>query len=334
LILEDWKMRSEKRRKASLGVATLAGAALVMSGGTAKAALLVYDGFAESSDTVGANLGGTNPALSPGQSPTPSSWVAQTGVTDNSFVSQNLSFPASYTNAPAVAGGSAVSINGNDDSPNGNVDRVVLSSSFGSGNGLSTGYYSLLMDVTDLTNIEANGVGQPSNNYALVASFSDSNGLTGGLGTQTSGLYVRAGADSGTFDVGIGANRNGVVWSTSDYAVGTTLFLAADFISGAPDTSSLWINPQLGLSSAPSPDFTSNSGEAGGFGDNLVDVFDLASNPGDPTGGNGVVVDEVRVGTTFADVTPAGAALPEPGGLGLVTLGAGLLLRGRRARKA
>jgi hypothetical protein len=159
-----------------------------------------------------------------------------------------------------------------------------------------------------------------------VAAFTDGNGVTGNLGTQISGIYLQAGSTPGTFNVGLGQNRGTITWNSTDYAAGTTLFLVANFISGSPDTTDLWVDPALGLSSAPTPTIALTSGETGGFGDNKVDSFALQTDGGIPNAG--VVADEVRVGTTFGDVDPT--AVPEPASLGVITMGAGLLMRRRR----
>jgi hypothetical protein len=312
-------------------IIALAVAALLPVVGTRAtwASLIVYDDF---NQPAGGNLGGTMPSIpNLNTSGTNRTWQAQTGTTDNQFSNPGLTFPASYANAPAVSG-NAVTLTGNTSlsgNSSGNVDRIVINSSgstFSSTGDLSTAYYSLLLNVpTNLAGIAPNTFTTQSSsgygyNYALVAAFTDGNGATGGLGTQISGIYVRAGSAPNTFDVGIGGNRGGIAWS-SDMTAGSTHFLVADFVSGSSDTSSLWIDPTLGQSSAPATLLTETGLQNGGFGDNAVDSFALASNLGLPTAG--LTVDEVRVGTTFADVTPAGI-VPEPSSL-VTLLGAGAI---------
>lgn len=307
--------------------------ALAAQGRLARATLIVYDSF---NQTAGNSLGGTTPTTpNPNTSGVNQTWQAQGGTTDNQFSSPGLSFPAAYSNAPPVAG-NAVTLTGNTSLPNnsaGNADRIAINSSgssFGSTGDLSTAYYSLLLNVSsDLTGIAPNTFTTQSSlgygyNYGLLAAFSDSSSATGGLGTQISGIYLRAGSTAGTIDIGIGGNRGGISWS-SDLAGNTTYFLAADFIAGSPgDTSSLWIDPALGQSSAPATLLTEDGSQSGGFGDNLVSAFVLTSNSGLPT--DGIAVDEVRVGTTWQDVTPAGA-VPEPSSLALLAMAAmGLMM--------
>ena len=153
----------------------------------------------------------------------------------------------------------------------------------------------------------------------LIAAFSDVQPIGRQPGNlQISGLYITAGSAPNTFDLGIGANRAGIAFS-SDLTPGQTYFVVGSFVQGSSDTSSLWINPVLGQSST-TPTLTETGGESGGANDNEVNSFALNWNPDLPTGG--VIVDELRVGTTFADVTPAGIAVPEPSTL-IALLGCG-----------
>ena len=287
----------------------------------ARATEILYDNFNQS---AGTNLGGTTPSSpNPGTSGTNQQWSPESGVPDNQFVSPGLSFPGAYTNGPPVGGG-AIGLSGSIAGGQ-NVDRIVINSSganYGPAGNLTTAYYSLLLSVpANLTGIlphSSQSTSNTGNNNAMVAALSDSSGLTGSLGTAISGIYLSAGATAGTFDIGIGGGQSqGVTWS-SDLTPGQTYFLVASFVKGSPDTSSLWIDPALGLSSAPSPDLSQMGSNPGGFGDGDVAVLALTSNTGLPN--SGLVADEVRVGTTWQDVTPA--TVPEPSSWALFALGA------------
>lgn len=300
---------------------------------TARATVIVYDSFSQS---AGNNLGGTTPTTpNPNTSGVNQQWNAQSGPADNTFVSPGLTFSAAgYSNGPPVSG-NAVGFSGTLT----NADRVVVNSSgssFSATGDLTTAYYSMLLYVpSDITGIESNSNQNQSNNNAfdgynqsLLAAFSDSSGLTGGLGTQITGVYLSAGSTPGTVDIGIGGNRNGVVWS-SDLQAGETYFLVGSFVESSSAASSLWIDPALGLSSPPATSLVSDSGENGGFGDNSVSTFVLTSNPGLPN--SGLDVDEVRVGTSWQDVTPA--VVPEPSTLALLGIGLiGMVVGSRRGR--
>ena len=117
----------------------------------------------------------------------------------------------------------------------------------------------------------------------------------------------------------------------SDLQPGQTYFLVGSFNQDSPfDESSLWIDPALGLTSPPGGALTSDSGETGGFNDNSVAVFDITSNTGLPN--SGVLVGDVTVGTSFADVDPAPVSVPEPSSLMLLGTAAVALLAFTRRR--
>ena len=50
-----------------------------------------------------------------------------------------------------------------------------------------------------------------------------------------------------------------------------------------------------------------------------------------PTPGSSIVMDELRIGTTWADVTPHSLQIPEPSSLSLILLGLVSLYHGRRS---
>lgn len=120
--------------------------------------------------------------------------------------------------------------------------------------------------------------------------------------------------------------------------IGTHLLLAkAELnVSGANDRLSFWFNPDLsggegGLGAATYTDASADTfGTAfGGVGVMLVDRnFDGNVFTTDPDNEleNGELIDAIRVGTTFADVT----SVPEPGSLALLGLGGLLVARRRR----
>jgi hypothetical protein len=147
--------------------------------------------------------------------------------------------------------------------------------------------------------------------------------LNGSLGND---LFIgKPGADA--IDRYVVENRGGANQVASGVApvVGTTalLVLRADFLAGA-DIFTLYVNPTPG---GPEP--------AGGA---VKTDLDLGAVPGITIYSTGAFsIDEIRVGTTFADVTPAAAApVPLPASLtaGLVLLAGMLWARQRRQRRA
>jgi hypothetical protein len=133
--------------------------------------------------------------------------------------------------------------------------------------------------------------------------------------------------NSGQGDLFIGKNGSGLNWglehtggdsysgvaATSNQTV--LLVLRADYTSGN-DTFKLYVNPtssaEPGTADAT---LTYNIGTQNGLG----------LNAGGPTS-----FDEIRIGTTFADVTPS--LVPEPGTMSLVAIGLVTLL-GYRSRR-
>ncbi|GIW75152.1 MAG: hypothetical protein KatS3mg104_0215 [Phycisphaerae bacterium] len=120
------------------------------------------------------------------------------------------------------------------------------------------------------------------------------------------------------------ARNNPVVWtlqgatptSTADATQVTFLLARYDFDN---DTAHLWVNPSLDAE----PSLASALAATNTFTSASVQRFRLSSD-----GNNSVLWDELRFGTTFADVTPH--VIPEPAMTGLLGLAAMGLKRRRR----
>jgi hypothetical protein len=148
--------------------------------------------------------------------------------------------------------------------------------------------------------------------------------------TPTSGSFagLQLFNNTGQGDLFVGLNGSGANWglqhgSTNAYstvaaASGQTVFLVleADYGS-ASDTFKLYVNPTPGAAEPASPDATVSYliGTQNGLG----------FNAGGPTS-----FDELRIGTTYADVTPV--AVPEPSTVILVA-GSLISLLGYRSRR-
>lgn len=190
-----------------------------------------------------------------------------------------------------------------------------------------TYYYSGLLKVTALGGL--NNV-----NGLFFASFNSSSG-SGGLPTTGSAVMrLRTDPnDASKFNVGIAkttATSAGVVqFSSTGYALGTTLFVVAayEFVTGSQnDVAYMWINPDVstfGSSTPPPADLTS---APSGIADlNLLSfAFRNVNSVGNPT----FMFDELRVGTSWADVTP----IPEPAAAVLLLWSSGLALALRRRK--
>ena len=108
---------------------------------------------------------------------------------------------------------------------------------------------------------------------------------------------------------------------------GSTLFLVGSYTfnpNTGDDVSSLWINPSsgdLGAGSAPTADFADTTG-----GTDLVSVGSILLRQ---SAAPHLTMDELRVGTSWADVT---SPVPEPTTHTLLGLGALALMPQRRKR--
>jgi hypothetical protein len=149
-------------------------------------------------------------------------------------------------------------------------------------------------------------------------------------GTTNFGDVVYFQADgSGGFNIGVGNRSSGVTatYSPISYALNSTVFLVGSYTFGpatGDNVSNLWINPSssdFSAASAPTATLTST----GGTDLSQVNQFLIRGAAGSPAD----LTDELRVGTTWASVTPT--AVPEPTAMAIGALGFLAILRRRRA---
>jgi hypothetical protein len=109
------------------------------------------------------------------------------------------------------------------------------------------------------------------------------------------------------------------------------LLLKITYGAGDADSAQLWVNPNLSLGEAGL-----GPAAATDAADNLTFNGIRLSAGGSQSGGilaASGTLDELRIGDTFADVTPTAAPVPEPTALTALGLGALGLLTGRRRRQ-
>ena len=159
-------------------------------------------------------------------------------------------------------------------------------------------------------------------------------GLATGNTNYAAVIFVRA--SGGGYELGIANRSNGTpTYHSTVYSLNSTVFLVAsyEFVTGTGnDVSSLWINPApatFGETAIPTATVT----HTGGTDMTAISQFLVRGAAGSPVG----LLDELRVGTTWASVTPPEpTVIPEPSAYAAVLgLGAlvGLVLR-RRYRSA
>jgi hypothetical protein len=186
--------------------------------------------------------------------------------------------------------------------------------------GTTTLYYSLLMRVTDMGTLTVGG------------SFPDGQFMTAfmnttGDGTQTAQgntagalMFMPTGdsASSTTYQLGIGSTVNaGTHFSPTTYNLNQTLLVVVAYTMNAgsnDNVAKLYIDPTPGsLESGNTPVATETS-----LPSLTLTGFVLKDDAHLP---DGLAIDELRIGTTWADVTPASVPLPASVLEGLLLVG-------------
>lgn len=123
-------------------------------------------------------------------------------------------------------------------------------------------------------------------------------------------VYVRKDAvNANAMNFGIKERNAAISWDPAVYLTGTTHFLvfSLNMLPGSTDdVASLWVNPTLGATTAPTAAVTST----GGTDAAKISRFRFIQNPSNGSAGL-QSADELRIGTAWSDVTPIGV-VPEP----------------------
>ena len=247
-----------------------------------------YDGFSGTGNIGGncATVGATPDCASNG-------WLTHSGTNGTIDISAGS---LTYTGLAASTGGK-VSILGNNTVLSRDVNAAVTISG-------SVAYYSALINVIDSTNLHATNV-----NYFM--HFGTSAGNTG-VTTFPGRLGIKKGSTAGTFNLAV-SNLNVTVTqftvNTTDLPFGTTVLVVVKFDISS-NTASLWVNPTSLGSAEPTGQVTNNISTS-----TATSIASICIRNGwDNTNGCGTPkaeIDEIRVGATFAEVTPVTTSINE-----------------------
>ena len=267
-------------------------AVLLTGAFAAQATLLVSEDF---SSAPGA-LVGTSPDVG-------GTWAehVQSGITPYSIVSGSLTAPAGFSASTGnMASKSGVS---------GYESHTVFDTqTFG-----STVYYSLLINVPTLK----------LNSAAEIC------GLTLDDGADYASVrYQNTGEDYYTLGV---TYRNAISnrMDTAQLTAGSTHLVVVSYQMNSGflnDVVNFWLDPDsstFGSGTAPAPLLTLTGAQSDATSLNMFELNNASAMP------VGMLFDEVRVGTTWADVTP----IPEPATIGMLSLGAIMTVMLRRIRR-
>jgi len=152
-------------------------------------------------------------------------------------------------------------------------------------------YYSFLITINDIS-------GVTDSNGGYFAGFGASNTLLGNsLWTkQVNDTVFKFGAEVRT-------SATGVTWSDDDYNIGETYLVVGSytFVNGTQnDVSQLWINPDLGLPTEPTATITDQWSAS----NDLSSISHFFFRRDSATETPDVDIDELRIGTSWTDVTP------------------------------
>jgi hypothetical protein len=157
-------------------------------------------------------------------------------------------------------------------------------------------------------------IGSLASSGAFVAGFNNSIGAQSGQPTVVGArLYLRS--SGAGFNFGINkADGVNISWDSAVHTAGETIFLVGNYTFGPPgaatndDSSALWINPDpatFGAPLPPGPTVAASLGNdiTGGTEGQIISFLLREANTSEPSS---MTVDELRIGTSWASVTPPG----------------------------
>ena len=303
-------------------------------------ASVVYDGFDYPAGKLAGNTNPTAPANSNGFTDTNVWTKSGTATNDSDVVIGSLS----YANAPSSVGNMAQLTGAGGTSQT--ADRIAIPD-HPSG---STIYFSMIFQVpSGVTNY---GTSTTTGSFFTGFQYNPdvigttTNGMNDGVQSSGAPLTVRKATDGLGYNLGIGYRDTAAVRvfdSTDELTAGQTHFLVGKYEIGTgshDDVATLYIDPDLSTGVEPtSASAVSANTAASTTADYFYSAdgatqletnirsFILRSNGVEPSSS---LVDELRIGDNWTDVTTAAA--PEPASVSLLALGA-LGLMGRRRKR-
>ncbi|MBK6380322.1 MAG: hypothetical protein IPF72_11655 [Chitinophagaceae bacterium] len=168
-------------------------------------------------------------------------------------------------------------------------------------------YSSFILNVSALGSLNTTG--------GYFAGFIQSGSTT----TFGDAIWTRLSTTAGRYNVGVSTRSNSAVtWLAADLVPGTPCFIvtAYDIVAGsANDVCRIWLNTAAIGGSEPAADATSVAGT------DLTSAARFFLRQVASTGTPFIEFDELRIGTTWADVTPSGAASPTLSATALTAFG-------------
>jgi hypothetical protein len=161
-------------------------------------------------------------------------------------------------------------------------------------------YFSVLINVIDSTQIATTF---SDNSYFM--HLANTSGAT--AGTFFGRLHIKKVNSAANYRLGIQNTTSGTPTQTefpADLSFGTTYLVVVkyDFDGTSPDIATLWVDPSSLGGSEPTGGVANSSGTSGSPA--TFSAICLRNTSATPK----AEIDEIRVGSTWADVTPAGAA--------------------------
>jgi len=223
--------------------------------------------------------------------------VGQTNASSQRWTQAGPADPEPTIQAGSLAVGGLAGVSGNCAKFGGNG----MSARFNVGTSTASGtwYYSFITRLGDISTLNANGV--------FWAGFNNSSGTQSNNPTSV-GTRVVTPLATGGFNIGLdksSGNANSFLFSPTVFTTNDTIFIVASYTFNAAltndDVSQMWINPPastFGLANPPPPTLATN---AGGDLSQIASFVLCNRNANEPAV---VFADEVRVGASWASVTP------------------------------